>query len=86
MSGRKYIWRGIIGIFLLYVIFAGVSRHVKMNRLTHDLQYGSRTAKLAAVKELMRRDRLYDTMQEMPKAAKIKVLDVVEQLPGKLTI
>lgn len=86
MSGRKYIWRGIIGIFLLYVIFAGVSRHVKMNRLTHDLQYGSKTAKLAAVKELMRRDRLYDTMQEMPKAAKIRVLDVVEQVPGKLTI
>lgn len=86
MSGTKYIWRGIIGILVLYAIFAGISRHVKMNHLAYNLQYGSKTAKVAAVKELMSRDRLYDTMQEMPKAAKIKVLDVVEQVPGNLTI
>ncbi len=70
----------------LYAIFAGISRHVHMNRLAHDLRYGTHAEKLEAARELMRRDRLYDKTQEMPLAARIKAVDAVQAVPGELSV
>jgi len=82
----KWIWRGLIGLIVLYAVFVGISRHMYMDRLAHDLRFGSETRKIKAAKELMRRDRLYDKVQEMPKSARIEVMGAIEQMPGELTI
>lgn len=86
MDKRKWIWRGVIGVIVVYVIIAAVGRHVNMKRLGHDIRYGSDAAKVAAVQELMKRDRLFDRVQQMPKSARIEVLDTVEELSGELAI
>ena len=86
MSKSKWIWRGIIGLLALYAIFAGISRHMHISGLAHDLRYGSRNERIMAAKELMKRDRLYDKVQEMPKSARIEVMDAIEELPGPLTV
>lgn len=82
MKNSKWIWRGIIGLALLYSIGNGISRHVQMNRLAHDLRHGSPEVKLVAAKALMKRDRLYDKTQQMPKSTRIRVMNTVEQIEG----
>jgi len=86
LNKAKWIWRGLIGLALLFAIFFGVSRHVHMNRLAHDLRYGTHNEKVKAARELMERDRLYDKMQEMPKSARIKAMDAIEDIPGELAV
>lgn len=86
LNKTKWIWRAIIGLVVLYAVFSGISRHVHMNRLARDLRYGSAEEKVAAAKELMRRDRLYDKMQEMPKETRIAIMDTIEEIPGELTV
>ncbi|HUV03847.1 MAG TPA: HEAT repeat domain-containing protein [Armatimonadota bacterium] len=86
MNKSKWIWRGVIGLVVLYAVFAGVSRHMYMSGLARDLRFGSRSEKIKAAKELMKRDRLYDKVQEMPKAGRIEVMDAVEDIPGALTV
>ena len=86
MSKSRMIWTGLIGLAVLYGIFAGISRHIHMNRLAHDLRYGSQGQKITAAKELMKRDRLYDKVQEMPIPERIKVPDTLEKIPGELTV
>ena len=86
MSKSRIIWTGLISLAVLYAIFAGISRHIHMNRLAHDLRYGSEVQKITAAKELMKRDRLYDKVQEMPIAERIKAMDAIEKIPGELTV
>lgn len=86
MSKSRIIWTGLIGLAVLYGIFTGITRHIHMNRLAHDLRYGSQAEKIVAAKELMKRDRLYDKVQEMPIPERIKVADSMEKIPGELTV
>ena len=86
MNKRKWIWRGIIALIVLYAVFAGISRHVYMNRLARDVRYGTREAKIAAAKQLMKRDRLYDKLQAMPESVRISAVDAIEEIPGELTV
>ena len=60
MSKSRTIWLIIVGFAVLYGIFSGIRGHVRMDKLAHELRYGSRTEKIAAATELMKRDRLYD--------------------------
>ena len=82
----KWIWRGILAIVGTYLVVAGISRHIHMNRLAHDLRYGTHARQVAAAKELMVRDRLYDKVQEMPKKTRIAVMEAVQAVPGELTV
>ena len=86
MSKSRLIWTCLISLAVLYAIFAGISRHIYMNRLARDLRYGSQAQKIAAAQHLMERDRLYDKVQEMPIRERIKVMDSIEKIPGELTV
>lgn len=86
MSKSRIVWLGLISLAVLYAIFAGISRHIYMNRLAHDLRTGTQAAKIAAAKQLMKRDRLYDKVQEMPITERIKAMDSIGKIPGELTV
>jgi HEAT repeat protein len=86
LSKSRIIWTTVISLAILYAIVAGIGRHIHMNRLAHDLRYGSEAKKISAAAELMKRDRLYDKVQEMPIAERIKAMDAVEKIPGELTV
>jgi HEAT repeat protein len=86
LSKSKTIWLILIGFAVLYGIYSGVSNHLRMDRLAHDLRYGNQSAKVAAATELMRRDRLYDKVQELKPAERIKAMDALESIPGALTV
>lgn len=82
----KWFWRTIFGLAVLYLIISGVSRHIHVKRLTHDLKYGNNSVQVKAARDLMVHNRLYDKVQEMPKAQRIKMMDVIEQVTGELGI
>lgn len=86
MNRRKWMWRGVIGLVVVYGVFAGVSRQIHMNKLGRDLCYGSPSEKVEAARELMARGRLYEKVQEMAKEDRIKAMDAVQQISGKLTV
>lgn len=86
MNKSKWIWLGLISLAIIYGVFSGVSRHVKMNRLAHELHSGSPAEQVAAVRELMRRDRLYDKVQELSPEDRVKAMSAVEQLSGEVVV
>jgi HEAT repeat protein len=65
---------------------SGITHYIQANRLAHDLQYGTREQKIAAAKQLIRKDRLYDKVEQMPVKDRIKAMESVEAVPGKLSI
>lgn len=86
MNKNKLTWQIIIGALVLYGVGMGISRHMHMNRLAHDLRDGTQQEKIAAARELMRHDRLYDKVQEMPKSKRIAAVNVIQEIPGELTV
>ena len=56
MKNSKWVWWGVIGLLVVYLVFSGISRHAYVNRLAYDLQHGSQEDRVAAAKELMKRD------------------------------
>jgi HEAT repeat protein len=82
----KKIFLALVIVAVLYGIIAGIVGHIEMNRLAHDLRYGSDTAKVSAATELMKRDRLYDTTQAMKPEERIKVMSVLPKVLGERTV
>jgi len=86
LSKSKTIWLIVIGFAVLYGIYSGINRHIEMDKLAHDLRYGGQSEKIAAATELMRLDRLYDKVQELKPAERIKAMYPLESIPGALTV
>ena len=87
MNKKVLIWRIVILGAIVAGLARGISGHITMSRLAHDLRYGSPEEQISAAKELMARDRLFDVMQEMPRVDRIRVLrTVIRRIPGELTV
>ncbi len=82
----KKVFLAVVGLAVLYGIYAGITGHIEMSRLSHGLRYGSTTAKVDAATKLMKRDRLYDVVQAMKPEERIKAMDPLEKIPGELTV
>lgn len=83
--GKKLVF-GLFCAVVLYGIISGITRSIYLNRLAHDLRYGADSAKIAAATELMKRDRLYDKVQALQPADRIKSMGPLEKIPGELTV
>ena len=82
----KKVVLALVILAVLYGIVAGITGHIKMNKLARDLRYGSATAKMDAATALMKRDRLYDITQAMKPKERIKAMGVLSKIPGELTV
>lgn len=79
----KFLVRGVIILAVLYAIGMGVARHVQIKRLAEQLRTGSATQKVAAAGDLMKRDRLYDKVQEMEPEERIAAAKAVKTIGGE---
>lgn len=82
----KYLVRGIIVLAILYAIGMGIARQVQVGRLAEQLKAGSQEQKVAAARELIRRDRLYDKVQEMTPAQRTASAKVVKTIGGAVAV
>lgn len=87
LNKKKLFWRILIVGVILYGITKGITNQVEMSRLAHDLRYGTQQQKIAAARELMERDRLFDIMQEMTRLERINIIrTVIRRMPGPMTV
>lgn len=87
LNKKKLFWRILVIAAILYGITRGITNHFEMSRLAHDLRYGTQQEKIAAARELMARDRLFDTMQEMTRLERINIIrTVIRRMPGPTTV
>ncbi len=82
----KYLIRGIIGLIVLYAIGAGIMRQIHIGRLAEQLRAGSQEEKMAAARDLMKRDRLYDKVQEMKPEERITAAQAVKSIGGEQAV
>lgn len=82
----KYLVRGIIVLAILYAIGMGITRQIQVGRLAEQLRVGSQAQKVAAARELIRRDRLYDKVQEMTAKERIACAKAVKVVGGEQAV
>jgi len=82
----KYLVRGIIVLAILYAIGMGITRQIQVGRLAEKLRTGSEEQKVAAARELIRRDRLYDKVQEMTVKERSASAKIVKAIGGEVAV
>jgi len=82
----KYLVRGIIGLAILYAIGMGIARQVQVGRLAQQLRVGSPEQRIAAAGKLMKRDRLYDKVQQMKPEERIAAAGAVKAIGGEMAV
>lgn len=82
----KKVFLVLVVLAILYGIIAGIIGHIEMGKLARNLRYGSATTKIAAARQLMKRDRLYDVVQSMKPEERIKCMSPLNAIPGELTV
>lgn len=82
----KKVFLTLLVVAVLYGIGSGIVRNIQLNRLANDLLHGNDASKTAAATEMMKLDRLYDKVQSLQPADRIKAVGPLAKIPGELTV